>query len=627
MPMATGTAGNSGSFAGTSGAQQSAPVEIDEVAAEQIIDGRYRIVAKLGEGGMGEVYAAEHIHIDKRVAIKLLRREILTHPEAVTRFRQEARSASSIGHENIIAIEDFGQLPDGRIYLCMELLDGKPLNDLLDEPLQPDRVLNILIQTCHGLAAAHRKGIVHRDMKPENIFVTITPTGAEVPKLLDFGIAKVQGNDGDNHLTRTGTIFGTPYYMSPEQALGQRVDHRADVYAMGVIMYECFTGSIPFGGDSFMGILTKHITAEPTPPAQRAFENGRVLPAGIENVILRAMKKDPDHRYATMDELVQELIAIHRNLVGPGMSSYMEAHVPMSSAGFPAGGSGMAGMRPGTPMPTPMSGMGPAYHADASTPLPHHALPSTTPMPHGAAPTGGYLVDNNRYQSQPFPASSSVGMAPRQGSKVGLIAAIVAVVVVAAGAGGFMMFKDRLAGTGAGIGNANDPQGNGETPEDPNGTNGTLHAGNGDKPDPTPDTKPDPTPDTKPDPTPDTTPDPTPDTTPDTTNDAKPAMVLLASEPSAAMYESDVYVGKTPLNVLVPAGTTKTLVLKRSGYEDATVTLDGSSERHVATLERKRRSGGRRNGDEQTGNNGNTQNPDPGEKPPGKVGGLGLGLE
>jgi serine/threonine protein kinase len=628
MAMATGTAGNSGAYAGNSGSQPAA-VERDEVAAEQIIDGRYRIIAKLGEGGMGEVYAAEHIHIEKRVAIKLLRHEILAHPEAVTRFRQEARSASSIGHENIIAIEDFGKLEDGRIYLCMELLDGKPLNDLLEEPLQPERVLNILIQTCHGLAAAHRKGIVHRDMKPENIFVTITPTGAEVPKILDFGIAKVQGNDGDNHLTRTGTIFGTPYYMSPEQALGQRVDHRADVYAMGVIMYECFTGSIPFSGDSFMGILTKHITADPTPPSQRAFENGRVLPPGIENVILRAMKKDPEQRHSTMDELVQELVAIHRNLVGPGMSSYMEAHVPVGSAGFSAAGSGMAGMRPGTPVPTPLpsSGMGPAYHPDTSAPLPPQALPSTTPMPYGAAPTGGYVVDNNgRYQSQPFPASSSVGMEPRRSSKVGLIAAIVAVLVVVAGAGGFMMFKDSLAGNG----NTNDPQGNGQgngqTPEDPNGT---LHAGTGDKPDQTPEKTPDPTPEKTPDPTPDPTPEKTPDPTPDPDQAAKPVMVLLVSEPSAGMYESDVYVGKTPLNVLIPAGTTKTLVLKRSGYEDATVTLDGSSERHVATLDRKRRNGGgkRPDGDEQNGDNGNTQNPEPGDKPPGKVGGLGLGLE
>ncbi|HEX5064377.1 MAG TPA: serine/threonine-protein kinase, partial [Kofleriaceae bacterium] len=189
----------------------------------EVIDGRYRIFKKLGEGGMGEVYAAEHVHIDKKFALKLLKAEIVSNSEAVKRFQQEARSSSSIKHRNIIAVEDFGRLPDGRIYMCMELLGGAPLNDMIQQPMAADRLLNILIQAGHGLAAAHAKGIVHRDMKPENIYVTQDASG-DVPKLLDFGIAKVAGNDGQNNLTRTGTIFGTPFYMAPEQALGQQVD-------------------------------------------------------------------------------------------------------------------------------------------------------------------------------------------------------------------------------------------------------------------------------------------------------------------------------------------------------------------------------------------------------------------
>ena len=210
----------------------------------QIIDGRYKVTRRLGEGGMGEVYAAEHVHIEKRVAIKLLRSEILANQEAVSRFRQEARSASSIGHKNIITIEDFGQLPDGRVYLAMEHLVGPgPLADLIRDNIPPDRLIQILIQTGHGLAAAHKKGIVHRDMKPENIFVTAGPEGEDIPKLLDFGIAKISNADGNNHLTRTGTIFGTPFYMAPEQALGGQIDGRADIYAMGVICYEAFSGA------------------------------------------------------------------------------------------------------------------------------------------------------------------------------------------------------------------------------------------------------------------------------------------------------------------------------------------------------------------------------------------------
>src|SRR5215468_8442366 len=199
----------------------------------QTLDGRYRILRKLGEGGMSEVYVAEHVFIEKKFAIKLLRQDIVSNPEAVTRFLRGARSASSIGHRNIVAIEDFGQLADGRIYMCMELLHGAALNDLISQPMGIDRLLNIMIQTGHGLAAAHAKGIIHRDMKPENIFVTIGPNGEDIPKLLDFGIAKVAGHDGQNNLTRTGTIFGTPYYMAPEQALGNPVDARTDIYAVG----------------------------------------------------------------------------------------------------------------------------------------------------------------------------------------------------------------------------------------------------------------------------------------------------------------------------------------------------------------------------------------------------------
>nr|HEX4318520.1 serine/threonine-protein kinase [Kofleriaceae bacterium] len=295
----------------------------------QVLDGRYKIVKMLGEGGMGQVYAAEHVHIDKRLAIKLLRPEIVSNEEAVKRFRQEARSSSEIKHPNIISIDDFGVLPPaqgGGIYMCMELLNGEALNDLItNQGLPADRMLNILIQTGHGLAAAHAKNIVHRDMKPENIFVTRGPSGEDIPKILDFGIAKVSGNDGQNHLTRTGTIFGTPFYMAPEQALGNPVDQRTDIYAMGVIAYEVFAGSLPFQGESFMGILTQHITSEPEPVAQRAAKAGRQLPNGLAEVIMRCMRKNPAERFQSMDELVSAFVAVYRGIAGAGMSTYMEA--------------------------------------------------------------------------------------------------------------------------------------------------------------------------------------------------------------------------------------------------------------------------------------------------------------
>jgi tRNA A-37 threonylcarbamoyl transferase component Bud32 len=380
----------------------------------QILDGRYRLTVRLGEGGMGEVYAAEHVHIEKHVAIKLLRSEILTNQEAVTRFRQEARSASSIGHRNIITIEDFGQLPDGRIYLAMELLNGAPLSELLKTAQPPERLLHILIQTGHGLSAAHKKGIVHRDMKPENVFVTFTPEGEAVPKLLDFGIAKVSGADGNNHLTRTGTIFGTPFYMAPEQALGQNVDHRADIYAMGVIMYEVFGGAVPFQGESFMGILTQHITAEPKSPALMAAEHGRALPPGVEEIILRAMRKDPAHRYQTMDELVAELTRVDRGLLARGGYRQSGAAAVMPTMAAMPARPGSHGVAAPTPMPyasAPVSA-GPIGGGDSA---PHYHVPPEAP-----------------WSGSGIRSADSLGL-PRARNRTGLIALVLVFAAVVAG--------------------------------------------------------------------------------------------------------------------------------------------------------------------------------------------------
>jgi serine/threonine protein kinase len=408
----------------------------------EILDGRYRLVKKLGEGGMGEVYAAEHVHIEKRFAVKLLRPEIVSNKEAVTRFRQEARSASSIGHRNIIAIEDFGQLPDGRIYMCMELLNGAPLNELIKQPWPAERMINILIQTGHGLAAAHAKGIVHRDMKPENVFVTWTSGGEDIPKLLDFGIAKVAGNDGQNNLTRTGTIFGTPFYMAPEQALGTQVDHRTDIYAMGVIMYEIFSGSLPFQGESFMGILTQHITTDPESVVQRAARTGRTLPPGIADVIHRCMQKDPNLRFSTMDELVSALVNIYRAVAGAGMSSYMEAFpqnapypppiavsrlTPPQLTGpvIPVIGAGQA------PYPPPYQSGGQAG-VSAGYSGPGSAAPPRPPT----GPHVGYGYD-----------SAGSAVFPEKRSKVGLIFAIIAVLAVVGGAVAFIVIDSDRRGS------------------------------------------------------------------------------------------------------------------------------------------------------------------------------------
>jgi serine/threonine-protein kinase len=313
----------------------------------QILADRYRVVRLVGEGGMGQVFEAQHVNINKRFAVKLLRPEIVSNAEAVQRFRQEAWSASSIGHENIIEIEDFATLPSGAVYLAMEFLVGESLAERMREEtaLGFAEALDIVLQVASGLGAAHDKGIVHRDMKPENIFLA-QKHGRAIVKILDFGIAKVSGADGNKSLTRTGTIFGTPHYMSPEQALGKPLDHRADIYSVGVIMYELFTGRVPFEAESFMGILTKHITSTPKPPREMAPE--RDIPPEMEAVILRAMAKEPDERYQSMGELLQALATIAATYAP-------EVLQPRSSSALMAAhASGLLSIRNPTPTSVPL---------------------------------------------------------------------------------------------------------------------------------------------------------------------------------------------------------------------------------------------------------------------------------
>lgn len=274
-----------------------------------VIDDRYRIERTIGEGGMGIVYLATHVVLNKRLAVKVLRRDLAHDGEVVQRFVQEAQSASAIGHENIVDISDFGRLEDGSVYFVMEYLEGQDLSTLIETgDLRPDGpTLRLVRQLGGALAAAHDRGIVHRDLKPDNVFVVQRGNGERTVKVLDFGIAKVAGATGK--LTRTGMVFGTPHYMSPEQASGQEVDQRTDIYALGVIMYEMFTGKVPFDADTFMGILSKHMFEAPVPPSQRIESlDGELGP--IEHVILKAIAKRPEDRYQTIGALLDDLDVI-----------------------------------------------------------------------------------------------------------------------------------------------------------------------------------------------------------------------------------------------------------------------------------------------------------------------------
>ncbi len=300
------------------------PVPVEDPLIGKVVSERYRVIAKLGEGGMGAVYLAEHVFIEKKVALKVLSPELSRRADLAARFLQEAKSASKIGHENVIDISDFGQSPEGFVYIAMEYLAGGDLGAAVRDhgPMAWPRAKHIFLQICKALRAAHQQGIVHRDMKPENIFLIQREGRPDFVKLLDFGIAKVMGM-GDNvpRLTRTGMIFGTPEYMAPEQAEGKDADHRVDVYAAGCVLYHLVSGQTPFAADSFMAMLTKHILEEPVAPSVRRPDLG--IAPEVDAVVLRALEKERDKRFQSMTDMMEAVAAI-----GPRLSSATGIAVP-----------------------------------------------------------------------------------------------------------------------------------------------------------------------------------------------------------------------------------------------------------------------------------------------------------
>ena len=285
------------------------PQTDDPLIGKTLAD-RYIIRRKLGEGGMGAVYLATHLLLEKQVALKILHGEFARKPDLVTRFMQEAKAASRIRHENVIDISDFGSTPDGLVFFAMELLDGHDLHELvararLEGSLLPwARSKKIFLQICSALTAAHAQGIVHRDLKPENIYLVDFLGDPDFVKLLDFGIAKLTeaADAGERKLTRTGMLFGTPEYMSPEQARGENVDHRVDIYAMGCILHQLVTGRVPFEAENFMGVLSLHLTEPPKRVPDDILDHIDA-PRALADVIDRALAKDRNVRYQTIEEL------------------------------------------------------------------------------------------------------------------------------------------------------------------------------------------------------------------------------------------------------------------------------------------------------------------------------------
>ena len=286
---------------------------------------KYRIVRPLGEGGMGAVFEAEHTFLKRRFAIKFLRSELLKNAELVARFRREAQASGQLEHENIASVTDFGVTASGTPYFVMEYLKGQNLSHVIktEGPLTAPRAVAFALQACRGLGAAHARGIVHRDLKPDNLFVCPREDGSEWIKVLDFGIAKIRLGAEEGLNTRTGTTMGTPYYMSPEQARGDKnVDHRTDIYSLGAVLYEALSGEKPHEGTTYNEIIYYILTREPVPLRQLRPE----LPRGVVAVVERAMAREVGDRFENMAAFATALAAQLGNK--PGVQSPQPAQVP-----------------------------------------------------------------------------------------------------------------------------------------------------------------------------------------------------------------------------------------------------------------------------------------------------------
>jgi len=346
----------------------------DPFIGRDILNGQFHILQKIGTGGMGSVYKALQPAMNRMVAVKILHPKLANRKDLVSRFRREARAMSHLTHPNTVKVFLYGELEDGSLYIIMEFLDGKNLNQTVrgEGALPLDRALPILIQACGALDEAHKQGIVHRDLKPENIFLCTQGGMKDFAKVLDFGLAKVTEREmrpGSLILTQEGMVFGTPEFMSPEQAQGKVLGPQSDVYSLAVILYEVLTGKLPFEAKSAMEYIQMHVTQPPMPLAQRAPDKS--FPPLLWPVLNRAMAKKAEDRFASAADFAEAMKAV---LAG---ATELPAHLrevhDAQTASVQAGTGAPIAATPGAPgvagAPDPNGPRGSV--AAASTPLPN----------------------------------------------------------------------------------------------------------------------------------------------------------------------------------------------------------------------------------------------------------------
>ena len=365
----------------------------------KVIDGRYEIQQRVGEGGMGVVYKARQMSIDRVIALKMLNQQMAGDQQWVQRFYNEAKACSRLQHPNTIRMFDFGQTQDGRLFMTMEFLDGMSLRDALQRgPIAPQRVIKILIQCCASLAEAHSIGIIHRDIKPDNVFLLNMAGSPDFVKLLDFSVAKLL--EGDRMKTQAGVVFGTPQYMSPEQGRGLPLDARSDLYALGILAFEMLTGNVPYNDDNPMTVIQMHMHGQ-VPPMPDS------IPYSVQAVVRRAMEKDPARRYQSSGEMMQHCQQVFAELNAGGVS-VGGGGVPRTMIAGPGGPPGMGGMAPpqygqppqgqygqppqgqyGGPPGMPQGGLPPGGGYNPSAPQAKTMIAQPSPFAQGGPMAGG----------------------------------------------------------------------------------------------------------------------------------------------------------------------------------------------------------------------------------------------
>jgi len=392
------------------------------------IAGRYRIVKKLGEGGMGAVYRGEQISLKRAVAVKVLKPELGANQMVLRRFNAEAEAVAKLSHPNTVNIYDFGQDADGSLFIAMELIEGRSLRDALQKegPFAPARAITIALQVAASLSDAHAHSIVHRDLKPDNVMLQDRGRHKDVVRVLDFGIAKLRDDNRATQqaMTQAGDMLGTPQYMAPEQIRGETIDGRTDIYALGCMIYEMVTARLPYEAPTIMAMLSKHLVEQAVPPSQRRPD--LAIPPAIDQLVAHAMTKDPAARPPTMEQFGEHLQALLATLpADPNRSAGLAVQqgiiTPHAPSAFqpPYGSATPPHAYPPPPTPAPMSPP-PETFPPPMTPAPG------TPLAGFGAPAGPAPTAN--LHTSPTPGATGNSRAP-------LYIALAVLVLGGAGAG------------------------------------------------------------------------------------------------------------------------------------------------------------------------------------------------